>query len=369
MSTSRIGSSSAGEAASKAFLSACEAATLNAISERVDGVVRAVDERDLEVDDRVAGQDALGHRLAQALLDGGNVLSGHHAADDLVAELEAGAHLGRGELDDHVPVLAVAAGLALELVVDPRRLPDRLAVGDARGGGLDRCAELALDPLDDDVDVGVAHGGEDRLAGALLATDADRGLLLAEPMQGLAELVEVGLRLRLDGDLQRRRRELDAGQRDGLRPIRDERVAGGGRGQLGDGGDVAGADLGEVLLVLALDRQERADALVLLLVDVVDVALPGLRAADHAEVGEPPDERVGGGLEHLRHERAGGVGLDLLAVGGRARADLGRRGHVLDDHVDQLADADVLRRRPDEDRHDRPLARALVQRRARSRRR
>ena len=33
MSTSRIGSSKAGEAASKAFFSACEAATLNAISE------------------------------------------------------------------------------------------------------------------------------------------------------------------------------------------------------------------------------------------------------------------------------------------------------------------------------------------------
>ena len=151
---------------------------------------------------------------------------GHHAADDLVAELEAGAHLGRGELDHHVAVLAVAAGLALELVVDARRLPDRLAVGDARRGGLHRRAELALEPIDDDVDVRVAHRGEDRLAGALLATDADRGLLLAEPMERLAELVEVGLRLRFDGDLERRRRELDGGQRDRLRPVGDERVAG-----------------------------------------------------------------------------------------------------------------------------------------------
>ena len=82
-----------------------------------------------EVDDRVAGQDALGHRLAEALLDGGNVLAGHDPADDLVAELEAGAHLGRRELDDDVAVLPVTARLALELVVDPRRL---------RGSSLDR---------------------------------------------------------------------------------------------------------------------------------------------------------------------------------------------------------------------------------------
>ncbi len=137
-------------------------------------MVRAVDERRLQVDHRVAGEHALGHRLAQALLDGRDVLLRHHAADDLVAELEAGAHLGRGELDDDVPVLAVAAGLALELVVDARR-PGESSRDTARAGVAvrDRCAELALEPIDDDVDVCVAHGGEDRLAGAILATDLD----------------------------------------------------------------------------------------------------------------------------------------------------------------------------------------------------
>ena len=161
------------------------------------------------------------------------------------------------ELDDDVAVLAVPAGLALELVVDPRRLADRLAVGDARGGRLDRCAELALEAVDDDVDLGVAHGGQDRLAGSILAMDPDRRLLLLEPMERLPELVEIGLRLRLDRHLERRRRELDAGQLDRLRSVGDERVTGGGRRQLGDGGDVARADLREVLLVLALDREER----------------------------------------------------------------------------------------------------------------
>ena len=135
------------------------------------------------------------------------------------------------------------------------------------------------------------------------------------------------------------------GQLDGLRSVGDERVTGRGRGQLGDGGDVAGADLREVVLVLALDREERSDPLLLLSVDVVDMALPRERAAEDTEVGQAADERVGGGLEDLGDERSVRVRLDLLAVDRGARADLGGRGDVLDDHLRQLADADVLRRR------------------------
>ena len=189
------------------------------------------------------------------------------------------------------------------------------------------------------------------------------GLLLREPMQRLAQLVEVGLRLGLDRHLQRRRREVDRRQLHRLRPIGDQGVAGGGRVQLGHGGDVAGSHPREVLLVLALDREEVADALVLAAVDVVDVALAGHAAGDDAEVGQAADERVGGCLEHLRHERPVRIGRDLLAVGRGARADLGGGGDVLDDHADELADADVPDRRADEDRHHAALARALVHRR------
>ncbi len=174
-------------------------------------MVRAVHERRHEVDDRVAGQHALGHCLAQALLDGGDVLLWHDATDDLVSELEAGAHLGGGELDDDVPVLAVAPGLPLELVVDAGRLADGLAIGHPRRGGFHGGPELALEPIDDDVDVRVTHGREDRLARAILAPNADRRLLFLEPMQGLSQLVEVGLGLGLDGDLERRRGEVEPG--------------------------------------------------------------------------------------------------------------------------------------------------------------
>src|SRR2546425_365437 len=100
--------------------------------------------------------------------------------------------------------LAMAAGLALESVVDLGRLANRLAVGDAWAAGPHRSAELALEPFDEHVHVGVAHSGQNRLAGAVLTVHARARLLLEHALQGLAELVEICLALRLDAHLQRR---------------------------------------------------------------------------------------------------------------------------------------------------------------------
>ena len=72
-----------------------------------------------------------------------------------------------------------------------------------RGGTRDDGgAELALEPLDGHRDVALALGPEQLLAGLGLALDADRRVLLDEAVEGRAHLVQVGLRLRLDGDRQ-----------------------------------------------------------------------------------------------------------------------------------------------------------------------
>src|SRR5439155_2508039 len=143
------------------------------------------------------------------------------------------------------------ARLALESVVDLRRPTNRLAVRHQRRSGLDRRTELAPQAVDDDVNVRITHGGEDRLAGSFLAVDPNAGLLLEHPGQRLAELVEVRLALRLDAHLQCRARECKAWQLQRMRAIRDERVAGLGARQFGDRDDVSRPRLWRVLLVLA----------------------------------------------------------------------------------------------------------------------
>ena len=80
---------------------------------------RAVDEGRLEVDDRIAGHDAAGQRIADALLDGAPELARHGAAHDLRLELDASAALERLQGDHGVAVLALAAGLAHESALAP----------------------------------------------------------------------------------------------------------------------------------------------------------------------------------------------------------------------------------------------------------
>ena len=86
-------------------------------------MVRTVDQLDLDVDDRVAGDDAGLERLLDALVDGGDVLLRDDATDDGVLELVALALLVRLDVDDGVAVLAAAAGLADELALSACCLP------------------------------------------------------------------------------------------------------------------------------------------------------------------------------------------------------------------------------------------------------
>ena len=83
-------------------------------------MVAAVEERDLDVDHRVAGEHAAAHRLADALLDRRDELLRDDAADDVVLEDEARAALAGLDVDEHVAVLAAAAGL-LDVLVFARR--------------------------------------------------------------------------------------------------------------------------------------------------------------------------------------------------------------------------------------------------------
>ena len=71
-------------------------------------------------------------------------------------------------------VLARAAGLLLVRVVEVGALGDGLAVGDLRAAVDELHAVLALHALDVDVEVELAHAGDDRLVGLLVAAARGR---------------------------------------------------------------------------------------------------------------------------------------------------------------------------------------------------
>ena len=161
----------------------------------------------------------------------------------------------------------------------------------------------------------LAHAGDDRLAGLLVGADAERRVLVGERLERLAELVLVGLRLGLDGDVDHRLGE--------LHPLEDhevvaiaERVAGGDFLEAESGDDVAGHRDVEVFALVGVHQQDATEPLALLLGGVVDlVALVDLAGVD-PEVGQLA-ERVGHDLERQRRER--------LVVRAPAVDDLRRR--------------------------------------------
>ena len=273
---------------------------------------------------------------------------------DLVGELVAAGRVRlEADLDDRE--LAGAAGLLDVAVLDRADgLGDRLAVGDLRlaDGGLD--AELAQHAVDEHLEVQLAHARDHGLAGLLVGADAERRVLVGQRLERLAELVLVGLGLRLDGDVDHRLREDHPLEDDRLVAVA-QRVAGGGVLEAETGHDVARHRHVEVLALVGVHQEDAAESLALLLGRVVDlVTLVDLAGVD-AEVGQLA-ERVGDDLERQRGERLvvgstgdGFVAAHVGALGGR---DVERRRQVVDDGVEHRLDALVLERRPAQDRDE-----------------
>ena len=255
----------------------------------VDGVVGAVVAGNLHVDHGVAGQDALGEGLLDALVHCGDVLARNLAAHDLVEELIAAAGVGL-EAQPAVAELAGAARLLLVAALGAGSLANGLTVGDAQGleDGLD--AGALGQAVHHDAYLGLAHGAHHGLVRLLVARDADGGVGVAGLLKEGAELVFLVAVLGADGHLVER-----VGEAEGL----SLDLAGGAQGvagvdlELGHHDDVAGQGLLDVGGLTAAHEVE------------VTQALGGLGArADELHAGL---ERAGKHLEEGQTARLGVV--------------------------------------------------------------
>src|SRR2546430_5022686 len=223
---------------------------------RVYVVVRPVHQLDYHVHHRIAGEHAVLERFLDALLDRADVLPRDHAAHDVVLEHEARPRLARRHVDDHVPVLAAAAGLADELalyVLDA--LAHRLAVGHLGPAHVGIDLELALHALDQDFQVQLTHPGDNGLGGLGVRMHAERGVFFGELLQRDRELVLVGLGLGLDGDRDHRLGELHRLEDDRVALVA-QRVAGLRVLEPDGRGDVAGAHFFDLLALVGVHRSE-----------------------------------------------------------------------------------------------------------------
>src|SRR5690606_8278685 len=134
-------------------------------------------------------------------------LTRDRTARDLVFEHEAFAR-SRLDLELDVAELSAAARLLLEDLFALSRDGDRFAVRNLRLTDIRLDAELPLHAVDDDLEVKLAHSGDDRLSGFVVGRNLERGVFLSEAVERDAHLVLVGTRFRLDGHTNDRIRKL-----------------------------------------------------------------------------------------------------------------------------------------------------------------
>ena len=120
-------------------------------------------------------------RVDDALLDRRDVVARHHAAGDLVLELEAGAARQRLDLEHDVAELAVAAGLLLVAAALRDRLADGLAIADRSAGRVDdRHREAIGEPLGGDAQMHLALAPDHHLVGFGIVHDGERRIFLGQ---------------------------------------------------------------------------------------------------------------------------------------------------------------------------------------------
>src|SRR5690606_37800371 len=151
-------------------------------------VVGAVLEGHLDADQRVSSEDTeLGGLLATSVYRR-DVLPRDTTASDVVDELVARAvtvtvDRKRFEVDDHATVLAGATRLLLVGVLDAFVLAaNRLAVGHLGLTDVGLDLELFAHPVDEHLEVQLAHTGDDGLTGLLVGSHSEGGVLLRKTL-------------------------------------------------------------------------------------------------------------------------------------------------------------------------------------------
>ena len=199
---------------------------------------------------------------------------------------------------------------------------------------LDVHAEPALRTLERDLDVHLAHPGEDLLARLLVAAEPERRILLREATDRGRDLLLVAFRLGRDREAHDGLREAEVRYLDSNLLVGEEvarlRVL-----QLRDGAQVALTEVERRVVLLALDVEKRAHALLALRAKVHERRVGVHGALQHAEDVDAPCERVGEGLEN---ERRDGSAVDV-----DRRALLRGRRYALDQEVEERVRAQVLR--------------------------
>ena len=181
----------------------------------VDLMIRAIPQGDLDVNDRIACQNAGLHSTLDTVVDSRDVFLRDSAANDGVDELITLTGLVGLDLDLDMTVLALTTRLTSVLGLLVGLLADGLTVSDLRCADVRLDLELTEQTVNDDLQMELAHAGDDGLTSLLVGVGLEGRILFGQLCQRDAHLLVAGLGLRLDGDADNGLGELHGLQNEG----------------------------------------------------------------------------------------------------------------------------------------------------------
>ena len=233
----------------------------------------------------------------------------------------------------------MTTGLANELAFCLDGLADGLAISNLGLADLAVHFEFAEHAVNDDLQVKLAHAGDDALASLLVGVDPESRILFSQLLESNAHLLLVVLGSRLNRNGDNRIRE-DHGLEDDLLVLIAEGITSGGILEAHSSSDIAAVNPIDFLTVVGVHLEDTADTLFLALSGVEHIRAGLKHTGVHTEECQLADVRIGHNLECQRGERlliAGRTVVLLASVGIHALdgRNVRRSGHVVNHSIQQ----------------------------------
>ena len=260
---------------------------------------RTVKKFNLEAVKRIATEDTALHGVFKAFLNRGNEFLGDITAGHLVLELQAtflevfvhGTHV-----HDDVSELTTTTGLLLVNLAEVDSLGDGFFVVHLRLALVTFHLELALQTVDDDVEVKFTHTGDDCLTALFVSLDGEGRVFFSQLGETLRKFVEVFLSFGFYGDTDNGIGEVHGLEYDGCIFVA-KRVTGVNVFETYACTDVTGADDFNGVLVVGVHLEQTGNTFLLARAYVVDIRTGFHFTGIHAEESQTTNIGVGSNLE------------------------------------------------------------------------
>ncbi len=301
-------------------------------------MIRTVVQCNLYIDYGIACKHTGLHSALNTCVNRSDVFLRNSTADDVVYKFVALVNI-RLNVNLNMTVLTFTAGLTRILRVRGRGLANGFAVSNLRLTNIGFHLKFTKQTVNDNLQMELAHTGDNGLTGFFIGVAFKGRVFFSKLLQTDTHLFLTRFGFRLNRNTDNRLREVHGFQNNGMLLIA-ERVTCGGILKTDCCGDVACiADL-NIFTVICMHLQNTAHALTVILNGVINTGAGFNRTRIDTEVANLTDIGVSGNLEcqsrkrlvigRMAHFFFVGVGVYTLNC-----LNIGRRGHIIDDCIQQ----------------------------------